>query len=552
MSTPCAEQQCQSQALLPLPYSAGIQGAHASPWEGVDVAVSRSVTEPESQRSPTGHALNLPVFLCAVAAIVVFTVWTLAATETAAAWIGAMLDWVSATFGWFYMVAVVVYLGFVVFIAVSPFGSIRLGPDDARPEFPLLSWAAMLFAAGIGIDLLFFCVAEPVTHFLAPPAGEGGTPEAARHAMQLTFLHWGLSGWGVYALVGMTLAFFSYRRGLPLSIRSALYPLLGRRVHGGIGHAVDIAAVLATVFGIATSLGIGIIQLNHGLHDVFGVPENALVQGLLAVLIVVFAAISAALGVARGIRRLSEFNMLLAAAFLIFVLLAGDTVFLLNALIMNVGDYLGGFIALSFNTYAFAPPADWLNAWTLFFWAWWIAWGPFVGLFLARISRGRTIRSFVIGTLTLPLAFMAAWMSVMGNSAIDLVLTGAAAFGEAAVNAPGSALYGFLHLLPWTGVTTIVVTVLAIVFFVTSGDSGSLVLASFTSRPRTAVADAPVWLRVLWAVIIGALTLALLMAGGLQTLQSAVVVMGLPFAVVLLLMAVGLYRGLRAELSTSG
>lgn len=496
---------------------------------------------------PHGHALNLPVFLSSVAAMVVFTLWTLAAGEVAAERIGAALTWVSATFGWFYVIAVFAYLVFVISVAASPLGRVRLGPDDARPEFPVLSWAAMLFAAGIGIDLLFFCVAEPVTHFLAPPLGEGGTVGAARHAMQLTFLHWGLSGWGVYTLVGMALAFFSYRRGLPLSIRSALYPVMGRRVDGALGHAVDIAAVVATVFGIATSLGIGIIQLNHGLADVFGLPQSTAIQGALAVLIVVFAALSAALGVARGIRRLSEFNMLLALAFMVFVLLVGDTVFLLNAFILNVGDYLGEFIALSLNTYAFAPPAEWLNAWTLFFWAWWIAWGPFVGLFLARISRGRTIRSFVIGTLTLPLAFMAAWMSIMGNSAIELVMSGAADFGEAAVHTPGSALYGFLHLLPWTGITTVAVTVLAVVFFVTSGDSGSLVLASFTSRPGPAAVDAPVWLRVLWAAVIGALTLALLMAGGLQALQSAVVVMGLPFAVVLLLMAWGLYRGLRAE-----
>ncbi|MFU8817678.1 MAG: BCCT family transporter, partial [Pseudomonadales bacterium] len=387
-----------------------------------------------------------------------------------------------------------------------------------------------------------------------------GSVEAARHAMELTFLHWGLSGWGVYTLDGMALAFFSYRRGLPLTIRSALYPVLGRRIHGGLGHAVDIAAVLATVFGIATSLGIGIIQLNHGLNDVFGVPESAAVQGLLAVLIVVSAAVSAALGVARGIRRLSEFNMLLALGFLLFVLLAGDTKVLLESLIVNLRDYLGEFVALSFNRHASPPTAEWMNAWTLFFWAWWIAWGPFVGMFLARISRGRTIRSFVVGTLALPMAFMAAWMSVMGNSAIELVTSGAADFGEAAVTTPGSALYGFLHQLPLTAVTTVVVTLLAVVFFVTSGDSGSLVLANYTSKrtskhtskhtskPGVAAADGPVWLRVLWAAVIGALTLALLLAGGLQTLQSAVVIMGLPFAVVLLLMAWGLFLGLREEM----
>ncbi|AOS98039.1 High-affinity choline transport protein [Microbulbifer aggregans] len=487
------------------------------------------------------------VFYGSVIGIVLFSLWAMIFTEQATNVIYAVLAWISGSFGWLYFLAIVSYLAFVIFIAFSDYGDIKLGPDHAEPEFNIVTWAAMLFAAGIGIDLIFYCIVEPVTQFMAPPVGDGGTEAAARQAMAITFLHWGLSGWGVYTLVGMALAFFSYRHGLPLTIRSALYPLFGKRIYGPIGNAVDIAAVLGTVFGVATSLGIGIIQLNFGLKYMFGVPEGTFTQSVLALLIVVFAAISAATGVERGIRRLSEFNMLLAILLMLFVLFTGQTRFLLDAFVTNMGDYLQNFVEMSFNTFAFDPPQDWLNAWTIFFWAWWIAWGPFVGLFLARISRGRTIRSFVAGTLILPFMFMAAWMSIMGNSAIDMVLGGASEFGEQAMANPGSAIYLFLEQMPWTLLTTIVVTILSIVFFVTSGDSGSLVLSNLTCRLEDPNHDAPPWMRILWAAIIGIVTVALLMTDGLAALQSAVVIMGLPFAFVLILMMLGLLKALRLE-----
>ena len=495
---------------------------------------------------PEGR-INPLVFYGSTTGIVLFALWAMLFTEQANETIYGALAWISGSFGWFYFISVVAYLVFVIAIACSRYGSIKLGPDHAEPEFNIVTWAAMLFSAGIGIDLIFYCVVEPVTQYLTPPVGEGGTVEAAREAMQITFLHWGLSGWGIYSLVGMSLAYFSYRHGLPLTIRSALYPIFGKRIHGSIGNAVDIAAVLGTVFGVATSLGIGIIQLNFGLNYMFGIAESTLTQAVLAVFIVLFSAISAATGVDKGIRRLSEFNMLLAIVLMLFVLVVGDTRFLLDALVMNVGDYLTHFISMSFDTYAFDPPQDWLNAWTVFFWAWWIAWGPFVGLFLARISRGRTIRSFVAGTLILPLTFMMVWMSVMGNSAIDLVMNGATEFGKEAVGNPGSAIYLFLEQLPWVTITTIVVTVLAIVFFVTSGDSGSLVLSNLTCRIKDPNNDAAPWMRIVWAAIIGVVTLALLMTDGLSALQSAVVIMGLPFAFVLFLMMIGLYRALKLE-----
>jgi len=499
------------------------------------------------QADQSGDRLNPTVFFGSSILLVVFALWTMIETESADQALGAVLSWVSTNFGWFYFLTVVIYLVFVIIIAASRLGDIKLGPDDSKPQFNIISWAAMLFAAGIGIDLLFYCIYEPLVMYLNPPVGEGQTLDSARNALELTFLHWGISGWGIYTLVGMSLAYFSYRHRLPLTIRSSLYPIFGDRIYGPIGHVVDIAAVLGTVFGIATSLGIGVIQLNEGLANMFGLPKNTSVQAGLIVMIVVFATLSAVSGVEKGIRRLSEFNMALAALLVLFVLFAGPTVFLLNALVLNVGNYLTGFVDMSFNTYAYDQPTQWLGWWTIFFWAWWIAWGPFVGLFLARISRGRTIRQFTVGTLVLPMTFMMIWMSIMGNSAIDLVMNGAEAFKEGATAEPAASIYVFMEELPLSALTTIVVSILAVVFFVTSGDSGALVLSNFTSVLTDVDHDAPGWMRILWATIIGLLTLALLMAGGLQALQSAVVLMGLPFAIVLFFIMVGLYRALKRE-----
>ena len=510
--------------------------------------MSQQDTINENTDSPSEKVLiNKVPFYGSVIGIVLFALWAMFFTESASSVINQALSWISDTFGWFYFFAIFVYLLFVVLVAVSPWGKIRLGQEHTRPEFNVVTWAAMLFSAGIGIDLIFFCIVEPVTQYLTPPVAMGEGSEAARNAIKITLFHWGLSGWGVYTLVGMALAFFSYRHGLPLAIRSALYPVFGKKIYGPIGHTVDIAAVLGTVFGIATSLGIGLIQLNYGLNHVFGIAEGLSVQIILAVVVIVFAAISAVTGVEKGIRRLSEFNMLMALVLMLFVLFVGDTRFLLNALVLNIGDYMTDFVSMSFNTFAFDPPTDWLNAWTLFFWAWWIAWGPFVGMFLARISRGRTIGEFVAGTLLLPLSFMIVWMSVMGNSAIDMVMSGAQDFGEQAVNNPGSAIYLFLESIPWAAVTTIVVSILAFVFFITSGDSGSLVLSNLTSVLKDPYSDAPAWMRIMWAAIIGLLTIALLLTGGLSALQSAVVVTGLPFAIVLCLMMLGLFKALRVE-----
>lgn len=491
--------------------------------------------------------LNPVVFYGSALCIVAFSLWGMLFTDNANTVIFAALEWISNTFGWYYFLAATLYLGFVIFIAASRFGSIRLGPEHSRPEFSLGSWAAMLFAAGIGIDLLFFCVAEPVTQFLAPPAGQGGTLEAARQATVWGMFHYGVTGWGMYALMGMALAYFSYRYNLPLTIRSALYPLFGRRVEGPIGHTVDIAAVIGTVFGIATSLGIGVVQLNYGLSYLFDLPQNLLIQGGLIALSVILATISVVSGVDKGIRRISEFNVILAVVLLLYVLFAGDTVFLLNALVLNVGDYVNRFMGMTLDTFAFDRPTDWLNTWTLFFWAWWVAWAPFVGLFLARISRGRTIREFVIGTLTIPFIFTLMWISIFGNSAIESILSGATEFGQIAMNHPEQSIYGLLEQYPGVLWTASLATLLGMLFYVTSADSGALVLGNFTSRLASVHNDAPTWLRIFWSVAIGLLTLALLMAGGVSALQGMVVIMGLPFSFVIFFVMAGLYRSFKKE-----
>jgi choline/glycine/proline betaine transport protein len=494
--------------------------------------------------------INRSVLYGSLVGMLVFLFYTVVYTEQAGDLFSASLAWVNQTFGWYYMLAAVIYLVFVLYVGFSRFGKIRLGADDSRPEFSLVSWASMLFAAGIGIDVLFFSVAEPLSHYLTPPELAAGSQEALRFALPQTFFHWGLTGWAMYVLMGLALAYFSYRHKLPLAIRSTLYPLIGKRIYGPIGNVVDTAAVIGTVFGIATSLGIGVMQLNYGLSTMFGIAESLSNQIVLIVVVVLFAALSAISGVDKGIRRLSEFNMLLATALLLFVLFQGNTLGLLDALVLNVGDYVSGFVAMSFNTYAFAgdEAQQWKGWWTIFFWAWWIAWTPFIGMFLARISRGRTIREFVIGALLIPLGFMVAWMSIFGNTGIDLVANqGISVLGEQALNNPQSTIYTVLEQFPFVSITTTAVLILAVLFFVTSADSGALVLANFTSILSDVDQDAPAYLRGVWAAVIGAVTIALLLVGGLNALQSVVVMAALPFSIVLFATIAGLYKALAQE-----
>ncbi|WP_224553850.1 choline transporter [Pectobacterium versatile] len=502
---------------------------------------------PASETITQRDRLNPVVFYTSAGLILTFSLMTMLFNKEANDWITHALNWVSATFGWYYLLAATLYIVFVIFIASSRFGSIKLGPEQSKPEFSLMSWAAMLFAAGIGIDLMFFSVAEPITQYMMPPEGQGQTIEAARQAMVWTLFHYGLTGWSMYALMGIALGYFSYRYNLPLTIRSALYPIFGKRINGPIGHSVDIAAVLGTIFGIATTLGIGVVQLNYGLKVLFQIPENLTVQASLILLSVIMATVSVTSGVNRGIRFLSELNVLLALGLILFLLFWGDTEFLLNALVLNVGDYINRFTGMTLNSFAFDRPTEWMNSWTLFFWAWWVAWAPFVGLFLARISRGRTIRQFVVGTLIIPFVFTLLWLSIFGNSALYQVLHGNLDFANEVMQHPERGFYSLLAQYPGFSLSASVATITGLLFYVTSADSGSLVLGNFTSRLGDINNDAPNWLRIFWSVTIGLLTLGMLMTNGVSALQNTTVIMGLPFSFVMFFIMAGLYKSLRVE-----
>ncbi|MDY4388802.1 choline transporter [Pectobacterium aroidearum] len=502
---------------------------------------------PASETTTQQDRLNPVVFYTSAGLILTFSLMTMLFNKEANAWITHALNWVSATFGWYYLLAATLYIVFVIFIATSRFGSIKLGPEQSKPEFSLMSWAAMLFAAGIGIDLMFFSVAEPITQYMMPPEGQGQTMEAARQAMVWTLFHYGLTGWSMYALMGIALGYFSYRYNLPLTIRSALYPIFGKRINGPIGHSVDIAAVLGTIFGIATTLGIGVVQLNYGLKVLFQIPENLTVQASLILLSVIMATVSVTSGVNRGIRFLSELNVLLALGLILFLLFWGDTEFLLNALVLNVGDYINRFTGMTLNSFAFDRPTEWMNSWTLFFWAWWVAWAPFVGLFLARISRGRTIRQFVVGTLIIPFVFTLLWLSIFGNSALYQVIHGNLDFANEVMQHPERGFYSLLAQYPGFSLSASVATITGLLFYVTSADSGSLVLGNFTSRLGDINNDAPNWLRIFWSVAIGLLTLGMLMTNGVSALQNTTVIMGLPFSFVMFFIMAGLYKSLRVE-----
>ena len=491
--------------------------------------------------------MNPPVFYGAAILILLFAAVVIGFPQRAGEWLLAAQTWASQTVGWYYLLAMTLYLIFVVVTALSGYGKIKLGADHDEPEFSYLSWAGMLFAAGISITLFFFCVSEPLTHFLQPPQGEAGTQEAARQAMELLFLHWGLHGWGVFALVAMALAYFAYRHNLPLALRSALYPLIGKRINGPIGYTVDCFGIIATVFGLGADMGFGVLQLNSGLDYLYAIPHTHPVQMALIVLMMGAAISVAVSGVDKGIRILSDINMLLACSLLLFVLFAGPPQHLLNTLVQNVGDYLGHLPGKSFDLYAYGGPSDWLGSWTVFYWAWWIAWAPFVGLFIARISRGRTIREFVFGVLFIPLGFTLAWMSIFGNSALEQALGGASELGRVAIEQPSMALYQMLQNYPWSRAVITVTVLVSFVFFVTSADSGTVVLSTLSAHGGSADDDGPKWLRVFWGSVTALVTGGLLFAGSIDALKSAVVLTSLPFSLILLLMMWGLHKAFYME-----
>ncbi|MEC8104535.1 MAG: choline BCCT transporter BetT, partial [Pseudomonadota bacterium] len=489
--------------------------------------------------------INPPVFFGSAIIAIALVLFTIGAPEQAKALFSDVQSWVVGSAGWFYILAVAIFVIFVVLIAISDYGRIKLGPDHSEPSYSYGSWFAMLFSAGMGIGLMFYGVAEPVMHYLSPPAAEAGSVEAARDAMRITFFHWGVHAWAIYAVVALALAYFSFRQDLPLTIRSALYPLIGERIHGPIGHAVDIFAVLGTLFGVATSLGLGVIQVNAGLNYLLDIPIATTTQVILIAGITTLATASVVMGLDGGIRRISELNLLLAVALLLFVLVVGPTSHLLEATVQNTGHYLSTLVDTTFNLYAYES-TGWMGGWTLFYWGWWIAWSPFVGMFIARISRGRTIREFVIGVLLVPVGFTFMWMTFFGNTGLNLIMEQGITELGAAVSADASvALFQFFEYLPLSTIASTVATLLVITFFVTSSDSGSLVVDMLTSGGDGE--DTPVWQRIFWAVAEGAIAATLLLAGGLVALQTATIASALPFTIVMLFVCWGLFKALRLE-----
>lgn len=498
------------------------------------------------------RSVNTPVFATTLIGVIALVAWAFFGHDSAEMALTAVTGWIAQKLGWFYVLTATVAVIFVIVVAISKLGTLRLGPDDSRPQFSLFSWSAMLFAAGIGVDLMFFSVAEPVTQYYMPPQGPGETRQAAEEAVVFALFHYGISGWAMYSLLGMAFGFFAFRWGMPLTLRSALYPLLGKRVHGSLGHSVDVAATLGTVFGIAASLSIGVVQLNYGLTLLFGWEEGEQVQTALVVFSVAIAALSAVSGVDRGIKRLSEINVLMAIVLMTYVVITGKTAFLLDAMVMNIGDYAYHFVDWSLDTYAYSETPEqtraWLASWTLFFWAWWVAWAPFVGLFLARISRGRTLREFVLGTLTIPFLFILMWMSFFGNAALDKVRGGDDAFGRMAMEAPQRGFFDLMLDYPGGMLLVGLTTLIGLLLYITSADSGALVMSNFTSRIDDAHRDGPRWSRIVWSVVIGVLTLVMLRIDGVATTQAATVVMGLPFTVVMYPLMISLWKSLRREL----
>ena len=486
-----------------------------------------------------------PVFLVSSITIAIFVIGSLIFREGATTLFGATRSWLTTNFDWWFIDIVNLLVIFCLFLIVSPLGKVRLGGRDAVPEYSNLTWFAMLFAAGIGIGLLFFGVLEPVQHFMSPPLGGEAKTDPAIGIAATTF-HWGVHGWAIYGVVGLALAFFAYNRGLPLTIRSAFYPLLGDRIYGWPGHVIDTLAVFASLFGLATSLGFGAQQVTAGLNYLFEVPATNTTMVLLIVGITAIALISVLTGLNVGIKRLSQFNIILAFLLLLFVILVGPKLAIFKGIFTGLSAYISKIRPLS--NWVGREDTGFLHGWTTFYWAWWIAWGPFVGTFIARISKGRTVREFIIGVLLLPTLLCLIWFSAFGGTALEQFTSDGYTGVTETVEAykPELSLFKMLDELPMTTFISSIAMLLTIIFFVTSSDSGSLVIDTITAGGKL---DAPVSHRVFWCTAEGAVAIVLLLGGGLSSLQAASLVTGFPFAIVLLGMAVCVWIGLRNEVN---
>ncbi|AVW89912.1 BCCT family transporter [Celeribacter baekdonensis] len=531
----------------------------APPESAIDTDYDIGQDNIEGSLGPFGFDLHNPVFPISALTVIAFVVFTLLFPELAGSTFSAMFSFVTKSFDWFFIGAADIFVILCLVIVISPYGKIRLGGPDAKPDFTYTSWFAMLFAAGMGIGLMFYGVSEPLSHFSSSLGGVvvgengirtdwaplgaamGNEAEAIRLGMAASIFHWALHPWAIYAIVALSLALFSYNKGLPLTIRSAFYPIFGERVWGWPGHVIDILAVFATLFGLATSLGLGAAQANSGFNKLFGMPISDTSQVILICGITAIALFSVIRGLEAGVKLLSEINMGVAFVLWAFVLIAGPTLLLATDMLDFLGAYLKYLPALS-NPIG-REDVNFAQGWTSFYWAWWISWSPFVGMFIARVSRGRTVREFIISVLLVPSLVCVAWMSVFGGSAISQVVRdGYTAVAEAALPLQ---LFTMLDAMPWTSITSFIGIILVIVFFVTSSDSGSLVIDTIAAGGKV---DAPVPQRVFWCLFEGVIAIVLLLsAGGLGTLQSMVISTGLPFTVVLLVMCVAIWRGLASE-----
>jgi choline/glycine/proline betaine transport protein len=493
-----------------------------------------------------GIEANGTVFVSSLLIVAILVIATIVVGKPMQEWFSNTQKTVANNVGWFFILLVNFLLFFALYLGFGKFRNIRIGGKDARPEFSKTGWFSMLFSAGMGIGLLFWSVAEPIFHFNSNPFMNSGASgvEAARSAMGITFLHWGFHAWALYAVVGVALAFFTFNRKLPLTIRSVFHPIFGDKIYGPIGDAIDIIAVIATLFGLATSLGLGVQQVNAGLSYLFDIPNDTTVQVLLIIGITFLATLSLVLGLDKGIKALSVLNMRLALFLLVFMIVVGPTLFLCKSLIQNMGFYINEFFDMSFWTSAYSgvqTQEHWQNSWTIFYWAWWISWSPFVGIFIARISKGRTLQEFILGVLLVPTVLTFIWLTVFGGSAIYQELIGNNVITEAVNKNVATAIYHLLEQYPFTSFTSLVTVLLVTCFFVTSSDSGSFVVDMLTSGGRH---DSPKGQKIFWASMEGLIAAVLLIGGGLAALQTATILTGLPFAIIIIVMCYSLHKSL--------
>jgi glycine betaine transporter len=502
-------------------------------------------------RRSLGSAVDVSVFGISVGISVLFVLWGVLFTDSLSAVSSAVLGFLIEDFGWVFILSTFGFLVFVVYLAFSRYGKIKLGRDEDEPEFNTVSWVAMMFSVGMGIGLMFYGVAEPISHFSAPPHGlaKAETEGAARVAMEYSYFHWALHPWAIYAVVGLALAYFTFRKGRSNLISSAFYPILGDRVEGPIGKTIDILAIFATLFGTATSLGLGALQITGGLNYLNdSIPPDSIswAMGIIAFMTVAFI-LSAVSGVHKGIQWLSNINMVLAVVLILFLVVVGPTVFIFNTFTESVGGYFANLIPMSFRTAAFGD-ADWLAAWTIFYWAWWISWTPFVGTFIARISKGRTIREFVLGVLVVPSLVTFVWFGVLGGSALNVSLGGDSGIVNAVSESPAAALFATLNEFPLAVLMSIIAMVLVALFFISGADAGAVVMGMLSSR---GVLEPNRMVVVIWGVLAGSAAAICLLADGLTGLQTAAIISAAPFVLVMIGLCYSLFKELRAEPSVA-